>query len=151
MTRLPARLLARSLAAAGLLAALAAVAGCESGGDDFAPVTGKVTLNGQVLKYGVVTFRPDATKGNPTQHHPTGEIQPDGTYTLMTAGRKGAPPGHYKVLVFVDENASAGAPAHPVMPKWAINVKYTDEATTDLRVEVVAKPVPGQYDLKVTK
>jgi hypothetical protein len=79
--------------------ALIVVLGC---GDDTGigkryPVSGRVTLKGEPLKEGRITFQPaDPEKGRPA----AGEIQPDGTYrlTTLTPG-DGALPGQYKVTV----------------------------------------------------
>jgi hypothetical protein len=140
---------ARSLLRLLVAGALASSAGCAGRGEQFLPVRGKVTLNGKPLTFGAVSFRPDAARGNRSQHHPTGRIE-GGQFELHTLRRKGAPPGWYKVLVFADENQESG-PLHPALPRWATDVKYTREETTDLSVEVVDKPAPGAYDLTLTR
>jgi hypothetical protein len=124
------------------------VSGCSSG-ERFLPVAGTVNVNGQPLTLGTVSFRPDATRGNASLHHPTGEIDAHGHYELSTVGKKGAPPGWYKVLVFADLNQQKG-PIHPEMPRWAVNVKYTRVETSDLYVEVVEKPGSTDYDLNLS-
>jgi hypothetical protein len=96
-----------------------------------------------------VSFRPDPARGNTSQHHPTGEIDANGNYELYTVGKKGAPPGWYKVLVLADLNQKSG-PVHPEMPRWAVHLKYTRPESTDLFVEVVEKPAPGAYDLNLS-
>jgi hypothetical protein len=122
--------------------------GC--GGPPLIPVSGKVLLDGQALTSGSVTFKPDESKGNTSKVEPIGKIAEDGTYTLETNGKPGAPPGAYKVLVFAQ-----GPPVNPKDPysltKQIINKKYVQEATTDLSVTVVANAAPDAYDLKVTK
>jgi hypothetical protein len=127
--------------------------GCSrSEGDDFVPVTGTVKLQGQPLSIGSVSFRPDAAKGNKSMHIPYGQIDGEGKYELVTIGRKGAPPGWYKVLVYADENALIDAnSSRPPTPRWMMHEKYTGEGTTPLSVEVVATPAPGAYDFEVTK
>jgi hypothetical protein len=136
--------------AAGAL--LGAAAGCGGGGEKLLPVRGKVTLDGQVLTVGAVSFRPDAARGNASKHVPTGPIAADGTYELITLKRQGAPPGWYKVVVFADANAlKPGGTAHPLPPAWLTKPRYRDEKTTDLSVEVVEAPRAGAYDLKLTR
>jgi hypothetical protein len=132
---------------------LAVVAGCGAdNGDRLLPVAGKVALGDRPLTIGVVSFRPDASKGNQSMHHPHGEINAEGRYELTTQGKKGAPPGWYKVLVFADGNTTDNnPPAHPLPPNWLMNVKYTAESTTDLFIEVVETPSAGAYDLTVSK
>lgn len=127
-------------------------AGCRSdSADKLVPVSGQVTVQGKKLHLGAVSFRPDPSRGNAGLHHPTGEIDASGKYELFTAGSKGAPLGWYKVLVFADENQPSGQAAHPVMPCWLVNVKYTREESTDLFVEVVDAPSPGAYDLTLSR
>src|SRR5262245_48088289 len=107
------------------------------------PVAATVTVNGTRLSAGTLSFRPYAAKGNQSLHHPTGDIDASGNYELVTVGRKGAPPGWYKVLVFADANAQPPkSSAHPLPPKWLVDVKYTKEETTDLTVEIAATPGP---------
>ena len=83
---------------AGLLAV--ALAGCGPGhGMTLGLVQGKVTYNGEPLKYGTVSFVPDASKGTDGPIA-TGIIKEDGTYILSTdAGGDGALVGHHKVSV----------------------------------------------------
>src|ERR1700729_3502154 len=64
------------------------------------PVSGKVTVGGEPLKTGTVTFFAEA--GNPTKAEPRGKIKEDGTYEVQTDGKPGAPPGTYKVVVFAN-------------------------------------------------
>jgi hypothetical protein len=125
--------------------------GC--GGDDevgkLYPVSGRILVDGKPLTgvgQGSVSFHGDGAKGNQTMHIPTGAIDPEGKFELVTVGRKGAPPGWYKVLV----SASANKPEEgPVMPRRLLDDKYYDVQKTDLSIEVVAKPSPGAYDLNV--
>ena len=112
------------------------------------PVSGKVTIDNKPLTTGLVTYRPDRNKGNNAIAEPHGTIGDDGTYTLETDGKPGAPPGAYKVVVT--------AMAKPKDPKdiYAIgaslvNKKYTNEATTPFDVTVTANAPAGTYDLKL--
>jgi hypothetical protein len=114
------------------------------------PVSGKVMLDKKPLTTGIVSFRPDRGKGNTNAVEPRGKIAEDGSYTLETNGKPGAPPGAYKVVVI--------AQGPPVKPKdlyspnkQIINPKYLQEDKTDLSVTVVKDPAPDAYDLKVTK
>ena len=139
----------RALAVAALFAPVLTANGCGLPGETFLPVSGQVTVGGTPLKTGTVTFLPDAPKGNTTQHHPVGTINAEGRYELHTVGRKGAPPGWYKVVVHADENQQTGRSAAPLPPRWTTHARYTTPGTTPPRVEVVE--AGGQYDLKLTK
>jgi hypothetical protein len=123
--------------------------GCGSGGEKFTPVAGKVTVGGAPLTSGAVTFQPDSDKGNTTPHIPVGNLDAQGSYTLMSAATPGAPPGWYKVTVTAQQPIDPANPYAP--PKYLINPKYSDASTSGLAVEVVAKPAPGAYDFQVTK
>lgn len=139
--------LASSFLGALLTGAAFVAAGCSAGagGESLLPVSGKVSVNGKPLTTGSVSFRPD--QGNPTQHQPNGVIDADGNYELVVPpARKGAPPGRYKVLIFALDDPQPGKPL-----KSFIDMKYSDESTTPVKLEVVANPEPGRYDLKLTR
>jgi hypothetical protein len=128
----------------------AGLCGCgASGGEKLATVAGKVTVNGVPLTTGGVTFQPDTEKGNLTQHIPVGTLNAEGRYELMSATKKGAPLGWYKVVVSAQEPID---PKNPyAAPKHLVNPKFSDAGTSGLAVEVVANAGPGTYDFEVTK
>jgi hypothetical protein len=133
---------------AGLAAALA---GCgESvGGTRLVGVAGKARVDGSPLATGTLSFLPDASKGNTSKLAPGGAIKADGTYTLFTEGRKGAPVGWYKVIVIAAEPVDPNAPYAP--RRSFIDARYNTVETTDLRLEVTERPAPGAYDLDLKK
>jgi hypothetical protein len=121
--------------------------GCanDGNGDAFLPVTGKVSYQGQPLITGTVILVADATKANTTRHEPRGAIDGQGSYRVRTAGRPGAPPGWYKVAVIANKPPSPNEPyavTGSLLPK-----KYGDANTSELAIEVRAKPADGAYDL----
>jgi len=126
--------------AAVLLGCLALTLGCSSGPKLY-PVSGKVTAGKTTLAGGQVTFVPDESKGNKTKTSPTGQIGSDGTYSLKTDGRDGAPAGWYKVTVNTD---IPGSPPSGVK----IDPIYSDPARTLLNIEVVADS-SAKYDVKI--
>ena len=128
----------------------ASLCGCgTSGGETLAPVAGKVSVNGAPLTTGGVTFQPDAEKGNHTQHIPVGTLDTEGRYELMSATKKGAPLGWYKVAVSAQEPID---PKNPyALPKHLVNPKFSDAGTSGLTVEVVANAAPGAYEFEVVK
>ena len=146
----------RMLPAASLLALLAL--GCldSSGVGRTLPVEGRVTLNGEPLsaESAVVLFKPDSSKGNASPFEPVGNVDKDGSYTLLTKGKRGAPPGWYKVIVTATDSRPE-APKDPKKghphPRSLVPAKYGQEKTTDLSVEVVEAPARGAYDLKLKK
>jgi hypothetical protein len=128
---------------------LAALAGCGPAGPaNLVPVAGTVTYDGRPLTKGTVSFRPDAGAGNTTPYEPAGTVDEQGHYTLVTAGKPGAPPGHYKVTVAAEEldpnNPSAA-------PKSLIPVKYGRVTSSGLTIDVVEHPAPGAYDIKLAR
>jgi hypothetical protein len=140
-----------------LFGCLASGCGDDSGVGRTVPVTGMVTIDNVPLtaKSTVVLFKPDASKGNTSSFEPTGTVDADGNYTLKTRGKNGAPSGWYKVVVTAHEGSPPQHPKsprehHPVV-KSLIPVKYGQEKTSDLSIEVVENPTPGAYDLKLTR
>jgi hypothetical protein len=123
---------------------LAAVPGCAKGpGERLVPVSGMITVKGKPLEAGTVVFHPDAARGNAGTQEPRGTLA-EGRYELTTGGRKGAPPGWYKVAVFALKPAGPEGGMRP--PQWLANPRYGDAATSGLAVEVVEDPAAGAYD-----
>jgi len=121
------------------LAAVMLGSGCfGQQGLETAPVTGTVTYNGKPLPYGTVSFRPPA--GSPA----TGNIQPDGSFSLSTYGNgDGAIVGTHQVSVTATEaHAGTRQQADPntemTVPKSMIPKKYTSFSTSELTAEVVS-------------
>ena len=130
--------------------------GCASSAERLVSVSGTVTVEGEPLTVGWVTFYPDEEKGNTNSSLPFAQITASGTYELTTNGRAGAPPGAYKVVVAATHDAipvkpPRGSDGKPWQPKWLTHEKYTAPATTDLRIEVVDKSSSGQYNLRLIR
>jgi hypothetical protein len=147
------RFLLARLTSLSVLTCLCLVAGCGGKqGASMSPVSGKVTVDGQPVTSGQVTFIPDvvAKEASSTQTPglSTGQIGSDGSYKISTAGKNGAPLGQYKVTVTPSMVPAADAKGPPSTP---FNPKYADVGKSDLRIEVVANPPAGAYDLKLTK
>ena len=80
--------------------AVLTVAGCgRPSGVSFAPVTGRVVVNGQPLAEGSVHFVPDESQGT-SGPMSTGVLQSDGSYTLRGPGQNvGAMVGNHRVYL----------------------------------------------------
>lgn len=119
--------------AAALLVTLAAGCGGVEERDDvqLVPVTGLVTLNGQPLKDGTISFV--AVNG---PNNATGQIT-EGEYTLGTfASKDGVPPGEYRVSVTAwKEPPQMGKEAIPAVPQ-----KYLDATRSGLTATVTDEP-----------
>jgi hypothetical protein len=111
-------------------------------GPTMAPVTGKVTLDGEVVPAGSVVFYPENTE-MPVS---SALIQPDGTFELA-AGESGtgAVLGNHRVTVIPPDPISFGT-AKQV--KVDIPEKYRMPDTSGLTQEVKEGPNTVQIDLK---
>jgi hypothetical protein len=141
-----------------LVFAVWAISGC--GGDDLArryPVSGRVTRQGQPLTKGTINFLPlDASKGRTA----TAEIQPDGSYSLMTKDPgDGAIAGEYRVTVNVMdvddsklERMPGGMPRldqpGKVQVKSMVPSKFSDPSQTELKATVETHSNTCDFDLK---
>jgi hypothetical protein len=115
-----------------------AAAGC---GPNAARVSGTVTLDGQPLTTGNVSFHPDGDSGAPAY----GQIDAQGRYSLSTGSDAGLPPGKYVAVVVATKDppkpydaTGAEIPPIPITP-----AKYSQVSTSDLRVDVKS----GQNDI----
>jgi hypothetical protein len=139
-----------------LFASLAPGCGDTSGVGKTLPVTGQITLDDRPLTAPstIVLFKPDAAQGNASPFEPAGTVDDRGNYTLFTKGKKGAPPGWYKVVVTATEprGEGVGGPRHQrPAPRSLIPARYGQAATTTVAIEVVDNPAPGAYDVKLTR
>jgi hypothetical protein len=140
-----------------LLVCLASGCGDGSGVGRTVPVAGKILLANEPLtaKNTIVLFKPDAAKGNTSPFEPVGTVDEGGNYTVQTKGKKGAPPGWYKVVVTARDEAPPehpkSAPQHRPVARSLLPARYGQEKTSGLSLEVVEDLAPGAYDLKLTK
>lgn len=120
------------LFAAAALAALVTLAGCGGGGMKTAVVRGKVTYKGAAVPNGTVSFIPASGPAA------TGEIQPDGSYTLTTyRSGDGAVLGPHKVVIVAMQDQAGRLPEERApLPPPIVPVHVTSLATTDLTADV---------------
>jgi hypothetical protein len=102
------------------------------------PVMGKVSVDGEPITSGMVIFHPEDGAPAAPSMLPTGMIQRDGSYTLVSGASPGAAAGKYKVII------TAVGPG-----KGRVPGKYTDPKTSDLVVEVVENT--SDYDLRLRR
>jgi hypothetical protein len=138
-----------------LCALVASGCGDASGVGKTFPVRGKLTLDDQPLTAAstVVLFKPDVGRGNTSPFEPTGTVDGQGSYTLSTRGKKGAPPGWYRVVVTATEVRTSDGKAtgqHRPTPRSLVPPRYGQAATTPVAIEVVEGPAPSAYDVKLT-
>lgn len=110
------------------------------------PVSGKVTVDGQPVTAGNVSYTA-FDKDQKVGAACAGQIDPTGGYVIYTGGKTGAPPGRYKVTV----TPSMIPTGDKKMPSVPFNTKFSDGAKTPLIINVQANAPPGTYDLKLTK
>lgn len=111
--------------------------GCGDGRPKMVPAAGKVTLNGQPVVGGSLTFHPELgalEKGD----RPSCQLQADGSFTAQTYPYgDGAVPGVYKVTL---DPALAGRIKKPL---------YADPAKTPLRIDIPASGITGHlFEIK---
>ena len=149
-----ARSWSRRLRIGSFLALVLSIGALGCGGKEqtpLLPVSGLVRLGGAPMPMGTVEFHPDAGKGNSYPGRPTGMIKPDGTYSLTTEGRPGAPVGWYKVTVTGQGMPDPSKMGDKVPPPPTVPARYTKPDTTIFNFEVKEGAAPGAYDLPLGK
>lgn len=121
-------------ATSGAAIALLCIVGCGPAEKRVAtaPVKGKVVYKGAPVTTGTVMFIPSG--GGPPA---TGEIQPDGSYSLKTYDPEdGAVVGKHAVTISAIELAT-GSPEDPASdPKLLVPTKYSSSKMSGLTAEV---------------
>jgi hypothetical protein len=139
--------LGRGAVAVGLALLAITWSGCEAR-PPTGKVSGKVSLQGQPVTGGSVTFVPIAQGGTTAGRPAIGPIQPDGTFTLSTyAQGDGAIIGRHRVMFSAPtgkheeagkhDEGQASAPADPfagVTPKEAQVEVKSGENTIDIEL-----------------
>ena len=120
---------------------------CGSSGPEMARVKGRVTYQGKPVPKGTITFQATAPEGR----NATGQIDPDGYYTLQTEEPgDGALVGSYLVAISArDEAVLDYIPKKPIPPKFLVPAKYEDPAKSGLK-----RAVPrggGTMDFELTE
>ncbi|NOY41108.1 MAG: hypothetical protein GXP26_04635 [Planctomycetes bacterium] len=120
--------------------ALSAVLGCNDSAKQDAVVQGTVTIDGELVSQGIVTFHPEGT--GPVAY---GTILKDGTYALRVGrGKKNDRankiyPGKYTATVAVTVSSPASQDDEGGLPKPGprlTDAKFSDKSTSVLKYEV---------------
>jgi hypothetical protein len=144
----------RLVPAVVLFVAAFTLAGCGGSGDGLTPVTGTITVDGAAGDGAAVAFVPQgSTPGNGG----TALADKSGKYEIMTPqGKKGLPPGQYKVTVSLRRNPD-GAPVDPNVPPMdskAVEVlpaKFSDRERTELSATVGNEAKPHDFSVQSAK
>jgi hypothetical protein len=100
---------------------LGLVVGCFGSGLN--PVSGKVTHKGDPAKGAVLVFVPKGAKGSADR--PSGMVGEDGSFTLVTGSKPGAPAGEYDVTITWPETVSKPK------PKGKVSLEPDDDQVRD--------------------
>jgi hypothetical protein len=140
----------------GYAVVAAATLGCGKGdGVAFAPVEGRVTLDGQPLEAGEIRFQPDASQGNKGPLS-AAMLGAGGSFKLRGPGtRVGAVPGPHQVYFvspfkndvpeppllidgkYVQADPAGGVPGPPLSPNsWKVPRKFLAAETSELTATV---------------
>lgn len=160
---------ARHLDAAPLLVlsalALLISIGCGQSGPGLLPVSGRVTVDGEPVESGTVTFYPGS--GRPA----TSELSSGGRYQLTTYNSgDGAVSGHYVVTIYAQDvqgsapklqnwsdelsyydtpRDSSEALLQAAKTVWLVPEMYSDRSTSDLTADVNAAQTDYDFNLKL--
>ena len=127
------------------IVAAAALAGCS--GSERLPVAGRVTLDGEPLPSGSITFASES--GDVTVRV---NLEADGSYTAGTHEGRGLPPGRYLVSISPTMVGSGETPlvgdAVENTQAPPIPVRYHRAETSGLTADVSGEGGPFDYDLQ---
>lgn len=125
------------------------VSGC--GGLYDSSVTGKVTLDGNSIARGTVSYHP--VQQGPTAYGLVGE---DGTYLVRVGREEGLPAGEYLVSIVANAESTPNKnpslppmPGKPITPRWYRTTKtsgltFTVEAgSNEIDLELTTEPPPN--------
>ena len=116
------------------------LAGC---GGDLVSVKGVVTVDGQPLETGNVSFHP--VDGGPVGH---GAIQTNGSFRIRTGTENGLAPGKYRATVVATSEAPEPTPQNPEpLPRLLVPARYGKPETSGLEYTVTSSG--GRFELEL--
>jgi hypothetical protein len=129
-----------------LLLASVSLVGLSCSGGSLNAVRGKVHYKNQPLAGALVAFHPKG-KADLNTVSPTGLTKDDGTFSVMTGDREGAPAGDYVVTVTCTETVAAKPGTISTGPpdtRDKLNGAYSNKENSKLTVTI--KPGDNQLD-----
>jgi len=132
-----------------LMVATVAIVGCGGSGPARTPVAGKVTLNGQPVKGGSLTFAPVTSDPNAASAPVIAKIKDDGTFEVTggaVAGKQKLmfepPPSNWQAPVW---DGTGSPPKEPPNPYAGLKPKATEveiaATANNLTIELEKAPV----------
>jgi hypothetical protein len=112
-------------------------------GDSLVKVSGKVTLDGNPLTTGNISFAP-MQSGQVA----IGTIDEKGNYTLQSGTQKGVPAGTYRVTIVAVELVPPSPQNPEPLPKVLTPPRYNDATTSGLTADVKPGNTTHNFDLK---
>jgi hypothetical protein len=113
---------------------------CSGSGGKLNPVEGKVLYKDKPLKGAVLTFHPKGAN-DVTTVRPVGMTREDGTFTLTTGQKEGAPAGEYVVTLLCPEEVNPS--------KKSFSTKAPE--TQDRFQGAYAKPETSTFKVEIKK
>ena len=122
------------------IAAFAVTCGCNDGRGKRVPVSGKVTVGGQVLEFGSISFTPVISqKGSRAGGGTLGE---GGTFRVTSyTAYDGLLPGQYKVAV------SAIEPINDASQRWHAPQRYASLEDSGLTIDIDSQTDSANFEL----
>ena len=116
------------------------VAGCGDGRGVRIPVSGKVTIDGNPVAFGSVTFMP--VTGVKPRRPGGGSIESDGTFQISSFTPKdGLYEGEYRVMILAIE------PINDLSQRWHAPQKYSSIKTSGLKAEITGSKTEVNFEL----
>lgn len=126
--------------------------GCGGAGFDLAPVSGKVTLNGEPLPDAMVTFMPIGGSGSVAGPPSWGKTDAQGMYTLQTRdGEAGAVVGRHLITITTESEGGDGGEGDDVYGSGAtaekVPARYNTDSEEEFDVPKEGKEGTANFDL----
>jgi len=124
----------------------------DTKGPPLLPVRGQIHFGNKPLElldddFGKIWLYPNRAKGNDFADIPAGTISEDGSFTIFTRGKEGAPAGWYRVVLLANRTRD---PEHPNQKrKTVIPRAFNNPDETTLEILVEEKEEGFEYDISI--